>query len=395
VVSDINTASNAESEEFTLAVTGLDGNVVTHANLAMNPSSPNFYGTRVNIGPAASEWVKLQPYSPPTISLPPDDIPKKLTAATPLAGGQDENLSTIGPTDYQNGLDTLVAHKDVNMVAIPDSQAELVQGHLLDHCQNLLDRFAIIDSVLGAGVTGTGSVSEQEGSIASQHGYAALYYPWLLVEQAPPPPGSPPGPPAPYMLVPPSGHVAGIYARTDFERGVHKAPAGEGADVRGVIGLERRVSDTEQGILNLNYGVNVIRSFRPKGRPVVWGARTTATGLDNNWQYINVRRLFLYIEGSIQVGIRYAVFEPNTEALWSSLTQSLTAFLTQVWRDGALFGSSPKEAFYVRIDKVLNPPSEQQLGRLWIEIGVRPAYPAEFIIVRVGIWLGGSQVSES
>src|SRR5205823_11008406 len=162
----------------------------------------------------------------------------------------------------------------------------------------------------------------------------------------------------------------------------------------GVVGLERIVGDTDQGILNLGYGVNVIRSFRPHGRPVVWGARTTAVGLDANWQYVNVRRLFLYLEGSIQQGIRFAVFEPNTEALWASLTQSLTAFLTGVWRDGALFGSSPDKAFYVRIDKVLNPVTEQQLGRLWIEIGVRPAYPAEFIVVRIGIWLGGSTVSE-
>jgi uncharacterized protein len=381
-------AAAVESEEFKLTVTGLDGVAVPYDNLAMNPASPNFYATKVT-----SKWVSLQPASPPTISLPPNDIPVQ-PAPNTLAGGQDENLSTIGPGDYERGLDTLVGHKDVNMVAIPDSQDPIVQGHLLDHCQNLADRFAIIDSILGAGVMGAGSVSDQEGSVGSQHGYAAIYYPWLLVEPAPAPPGAPAGPPAPNLLVPPSGHVAGIYARTDFERGVHKAPAGEGADVRGVIGLERRVSDTEQGILNLNFGVNVIRSFRPKGRPVVWGARTTATGLDTNWQYVNVRRLFLYLEGSIQAGIRYAVFEPNTEQLWAGLTQSLTAFLTQTWKDGALFGASPKEAFYVRIDSVLNPPSERQLGRLWIEIGVQPAYPAEFIIVRIGLWFGGSQMSE-
>ncbi|TMD63135.1 MAG: phage tail sheath family protein [Chloroflexi bacterium] len=386
-------AANVQSQEFKLTITGADGTAQVFDNLALSPASPNYYLQRVTRGANASPWVTVQPASPPTPSLPPNDIPATL-AATALAGGQDENLNSIGPADYQNGLNTLVAHKDVNMVAIPDSQDGAVQGHLLDHCQNLADRFAIFDPILGAGITGSGSVAEQQGSVTSQHGYAAIYYPWLLVEPAAPPPGAPPAPPAPNILVPPSGHVAGIYARTDAERGVHKAPAGEGADVRGALGVERIVSDTDQGILNLSYGVNVIRSFRPRGRPVVWGARTTATGLDSNWQYINVRRLFLFLEGSIQVGIRFAVFEPNTTGLWASLTQSLTAFLTQVWRDGALFGTSPKDAFYVRIDSVLNPPSEQALGRLWIEIGVRPAYPAEFIIVRIGIWFGGSQVAE-
>ena len=399
VTSDINfppgvNPANIQSHEFSLS---LNGTAEVFHNLAMNPVSPNFYVNRVNAGPNASALVTVQPHSPPSTSLPPRNLPDPAQfggGALNLQNGQDENLSTIGPADYQNGLDTLVAHKDVNMVAIPDSQDLAVQGLLHDHCDKLMDRIAILDSILGAGITGIGSVSEQEGTVQSANGYSAIYYPWLLVDHAPPPQGAPSGPPLPSLLVPPSGHIAGIYARTDFERGVHKAPAGEKADVRGVVGLERIVGDTDQGILNLGYGVNVIRSFRPHGRPVVWGARTTAVGLDANWQYVNVRRLFLYLEGSIQQGIRFAVFEPNTEALWASLTQSLTAFLTGVWRDGALFGSSPDKAFYVRIDKVLNPVTEQQLGRLWIEIGVRPAYPAEFIVVRIGIWLGGSTVSE-
>ena len=125
---------------------------------------------------------------------------------------------------------------------------------------------------------------------------------------------------------------------------------------------------------------------------MLWGARTTAT--DTNWQYVNIRRLFLYLEESIQEGIRWAVFEPNNTELWQKLKRTLGDFLTRTWRDGALFGNKASEAFYVRIDDAINPFSEQQLGRLHIEIGVRPSYPAEFIIVRIGIWDGGSEVTE-
>jgi uncharacterized protein len=140
----------------------------------------------------------------------------------------------------------------------------------------------------------------------------------------------------------------------------------------------------------------VIRVFYAGGRPTVWGARTTASGYGGNanWQYVNIRRLFLYLEESIQEGLRGAVFEPNNTQLWQKLKRTLTDFLTRSWREGALFGEKADKAFYVRIDEDLNPFSEQQLGRLHIEIGVRPSYPAEFIIVRIGIWDGGSEVSE-
>ena len=147
----------------------------------------------------------------------------------------------------------------------------------------------------------------------------------------------------------------------------------------------------DQGQLNLQ-GINVVQVFQEAGRPIVWGARTTAT--DTNWNYINIRRLFLFLEESIQEGIRWAVFEPNNLELWQKLKRTIGDFLERAWRDGALFGAKPEEAFYVRIDEVLNPFSEQQLGRLNIEIGVRPTYPAEFIVVRIGIWNGGSEVSE-
>jgi len=275
---------------------------------------------------------------------------------------------------------------DINLVAIPDRTDAAVQLAMIEHCKGLHDRFAILDSPRGAPLFGTDSVELHRRMLDEDRGFGALYFPWILV---PPAVGEAP------ILVPPSGHVAGIYARTDQTRGVHKAPAGNGAMISGALGVERALSDTEHGELNLPAGINVIRVFAAGGRPVVWGARTTASGVDSNWQYVNIRRLFLFLEESIGEGIRWAVFEPNNLQLWQKLKRTITDFLIRVWRDGALFGETPEQAFYVRIDEVLNPFSEQQLGRLNIEIGVRPSYPAEFIIVRIGIWSGGSDVSEA
>ncbi len=192
------------------------------------------------------------------------------------------------------------------------------------------------------------------------------------------------------VLVPPSGHICGIIARSDNSRGVHKAPANE--IVNGALGVERSMSNIDQGQINLQ-GINVVRVFGKSGRAILWGARTTAT--DTNWQYVNIRRLFLYVEESIQEGIAWAIFEPNNLQLWQKLKRTLNEFLERVWRDGGLFGATREEAWYVKIDETINPFSEQALGRLHIEIGLRPTYPAEFIVVRIGIWPGGSEVTES
>jgi phage tail sheath protein FI len=288
----------------------------------------------------------------------------------------------LGASDFVDALDLLRPVRDVNMVSIPDRTDLQVQLAMIDHCTNMQDRFAILDAKQGAALFGTDSIELQRAGLDTSNGFAAVYYPWLVVGAAT---GSA------TLSIPPSGHIAGIYARTDTTRGVHKAPAGNEALVSGALAVERTMSDTDQGILNLE-GINVVRVFTSGGRPVVWGARTTST--DTNWQYVNIRRLFIYIEGSIEAGIRWAVFEPNNLALWQKLKRTINEFLTRVWRDGGLFGARAEEAFYVRIDEALNPFSEQQLGRLQIEIGLRPSYPAEFIIVRIGIWPGGSEISE-
>ena len=373
-----------QSEEFSVRV-HRGAAVTPYDNLALDPAHPRYFATVIN---SSGGPVVVEPIEPPPPQLPPDNLPDAI-GPTALAGGADEDLTTLADADYTDALDTLQRIDDVNIVSIPDAtiapHPDVVQQAMIAHCELMQDRFAVLDSLPGLPPFGAGTkpgVDTQRRGLDSTRGYAALYYPWLRVPPA--------GPGAP-ILVPPSGHVCGIIARVDLNRGVFKAPANE--DVNGAVDIQPsgNTSNQEQGQLNLA-GINVVRVFSGGGRPVLWGARTTATNL--SWVYVNVRRLFLFLEESIQEGIGFAVFEPNNPALWQSLKRSITAFLMQQWRDGALFGNTPEEAFYVRIDEVLNPFSEQALGRLHIEIGARPAFPAEFIIVRIGISAGSAEVTE-
>jgi phage tail sheath protein FI len=373
---DMTTAATVQSEEFTFTVSQGAGNQV-YDGLGLDGSYPRNYLTVINGDP--SGLVTIAPQQPP----PPIPMPGNMPAASAanLAGGTVEDLTTIADQDFIDALDTLQSIPDANMIAIPDRTTPAVQQAVIAQCELLADRFGVLDAEPGLDPFAPGQLQAQRAGLDSTRGYAALYYPWLNVLPAT---GSDP------VLVPPSGHTCGIFALTDQTRGVFKAPAN--VTVNGAVGLERVLSDIDQGILNLA-GINCFRIFQSGGRPYLWAARTTAT--DTNWQYVNIRRLFIYLEKSIQAGIRWAVFEPNNTQLWNKLKRSIGAFLNQAWRDGALFGDKATDAYYVRIDDALNPFSEQQLGRLNIEIGVRPSYPAEFIIVRIGIWAGGSDTSES
>jgi phage tail sheath protein FI len=357
-------------------------------NLSLNPYHPRYI---FNTGIVTSDWTEVEePDAPPTTTAYPGQL-VALGGPTNLAGGLDDQPSGLTSVEYQAGLDVLRDVDDVNMICIPDAashpEQQTIQSAMINHCLDLQDRIAILDSERGAPPSGPGSVEELRQQVTANRGFAALYYPWLMVRD---PTSS--GPQARTMFVPPSGYIAGVYARTDTERGVHKAPAN--TEVRGVLGVEQRLSDRQQGPLNLA-GVNVLRIFPGTAQVVVWGARTTVDPIITDWLYVNVRRLMLYIEESIEEGIRWAVFEPNNLALWQKLKRTITEFLTRVWRDGALFGETADQAFYVRIDEALNPPATRNLGRLYIEIGLSPVRPAEFIIVRIGLWDGGSEVAES
>ena len=371
-----------QSEEFTLSVLQAGAPTRNYANLSMSATHPNYYAAIINADPAGA--VLAEPFlasnGAPNQTALPDNRPIQTTPRDIPAGTSHSAAALTGGVQYVDALSALAPIKDVSIVAIPDRTDATVQSALLAHCSNLWDRVAIFDPQPGADLS---AIQVQQSSLQDTNGFGALYYPRIEVASVKT---------GRRMLIPPSGHIAGIYARTDLRRGVFKAPAGNEAAINGALGVERALTDAQQGIINLK-GVNVIRVFATGGRPIVWGARTTST--DTNWQYVNIRRLFLFLEESIQTGIRGAVFEPNNQALWQRLKRTISAFLTQQWRDGALFGAKVEEAFYVRIDEALNPDNERALGRLYIEIGVRPSYPAEFIIVRIGIWQGGGDVSEA
>jgi uncharacterized protein len=270
----------------------------------------------------------------------------------------------LDATAVQGALDGFATIDEIALVAVPGALDPAVQQAVVTHCEVMGDRFAILD---GKRATAFTPAAITAGAFTSN--YAALYFPWISVFD---PVSNGP------LFVPPSGHVAGIYARVDTERGVHKAPANE--RMRGALGLESRLGRADQDGLN-PAGINVIRELN--GAITVWGARTLGGDANGEWKYVNVRRLFLYLRESIDEGTQWVVFEPNTPALWSKITRNVTAFLTNVWRDGALFGTTPAEAFYVKCDAETNPEPVRDAGQVVTEIGIAPVKPAEFVIFKL------------
>jgi uncharacterized protein len=268
-----------------------------------------------------------------------------------------------------NALSAFRAIDEIAIVAVPGVLDVNIQGAVIDHCEGAGDRFAILDGQRTANFT----PADIQGGVRDSN-YAAIYFPWINVFD-------PVNDRNDYL--PPSGHLAGIYARVDAQRGVHKAPANE--VIRGAVGVESRLSKADQDGLNPD-GINVIRQFN--GNITVWGARTLGGDANGEWKYINVRRLFLFLRESIDDGTQWVVFEPNTPELWAKIRRNITAFLTNVWRAGALFGNTPAEAFYVKCDEETNPPDVRDLGQVVTEIGVAVVKPAEFVIFRISQWAG-------
>ncbi|UFH59975.1 phage tail sheath subtilisin-like domain-containing protein [Sulfurovum mangrovi] len=296
------------------------------------------------------------------------------------ASSDDDDL--VGTTDDEGkrtGLASLEEIDEVSIVCIPGGTSTVVQTAMITHCAKMGDRVAIFDSAEGETME---AIQTRKDTLSSDAGIGALYYPWIkmavetvvggkvVLEQ---------------KLVPPSGAVAGIYARSDSEKGVHKAPANE--IVRGALSLEKNITKAEQDILN-PLGINCIRAF--KGRGIrVWGARTISS--DPLWKYVNVRRLFLYLEESIDESTQWVVFEPNNEQLWARVAQSVNNFLLSVWKSGALMGSTPEEAFFVRCDRTTMTQSDIDNGKLIVRIGVAPTKPAEFVIFEIGQWTASAE----
>lgn len=374
--------------EFTLNVTQSSAQPPVSEqflNLSMDSRHSRYFGRIIN-----STLVSVTLPTAPNTQIPPVNIPAVLSP-TNLAGGVDDQLGAIGVTQYQDALSALTAITDVELVClsvregIDPAVLSAIQAAAVNHCELMGDRFAILDAAQGSTLSGTNNLSTQVAALTSTRGFAAFYYPWLLVNDPAGPTGNE------TLLVPPSGHLAGIYARSDSQRGVHKAPANE--LISGARSLETLLSDADQGLLN-SIGVNVLRVF-PGQSPIVWGARTTAPQDQVAWRYINVRRLFIFVEQSLIEGLRWAVFEPNDVSLWKKLERTISEFLSRVWRSGALTGKKASEAFYVNISEEQNPPEVSALGQVIIEIGIAPVRPAEFVIVRIAMWDGASQTSEN
>lgn len=281
----------------------------------------------------------------------------------------------------RTGLQSLRNVEEVSLVAVPGETSASVQQGVIDHCELMRYRFAVLDTTPEPRDT-IADAQDQRQQFDTK--YAALYYPWLSIRD-----------PFPANLadvhdypVPPAGHLLGVYARTDIDRGVHKAPANE--VVRGITGLRRTVTKEQQDILNpYPVNVNVIRDFREDNRGIrVYGGRVITS--DSDWKYVNVRRLMIFIEASIERGLQWVVFEPSSEPLWARVTRTISNFLTVVWRNGALEGIDPEEAYFVRCDRTTMTQTDIDSGRLIVQVGVAPVKPAEFVIVRIGLWTARS-----
>ncbi len=301
-------------------------------------------------------------------------------SARPKLVEQVEASELEGSTTDRSGLGSLSAIEDISIVCVPDlmsiakndTEVRDLQGKVIAHCEEMADRVAVLDTPRD--MKPTQALAWRVTDAGYDFKQATLYYPWLEVMD---PLSKFP------KLVPPCGHVAGVWARTDKTRGVHKAPANEA--IMAITGLGFQVTDVEQRELN-RAGLNCIRSFPGRGIKV-WGARTLS--YDPEWRYLNVRRLFNYVSDSIMRGTQWAVFEPNDERLWIQLQIAVSNFLTIAWRNGALFGATPDQAFYVKCDSETNPPELIELGQVVTEIGIAPVKPAEFVVFRISQYTAG------
>ncbi len=341
--------------------------------LSFNPMSEDFVEKKLE----KSELIEIQVKAGNDIKLPmqiissQDEAPEVLNIE--LAGGKDGTASKLSASDFigndkgpsnRTGLQAFLENNNVSIMAIPGIVDLNVQLALVAHCENMANRFAILD--IPKESKNVADIQKHRDVFDTQ--YAAMYHPWInafdhLDKKN--------------ISLPPSGAIAGVYARVDQQRGVFKAPANE--NLRNVVKLDCNYNEGEQDILN-PIGVNLIRSFQGQGIKV-WGARTLSS--NSLWKYVNVRRLFIFLEESIKNNTGWVVFEPNDEMLWVRVRRTIEVFLDNVWRSGALAGNTASEAFYVNIGRTTMSEDDIQNGRLICEIGVAPVKPAEFVIFRI------------
>jgi uncharacterized protein len=306
-------------------------------------------------------------------------------------GGTECYVVDVGTGDVAAGIGRLAKIEEIDIIAAPGFATAAVYTALKGQIEDLKNRFAIYDppdKVIDPLTNLSVPLGTAQGVRPPDSIWAAFYYPQIQIspvlkvdkDSVDPTKG---GDPNKKFFAPPSGHVAGLYARIDGARGVHKAPANEA--LLGAVGVRDPLTDGQQNGLNEN-SVNIIRAFA--AGPTVFGARTLQMAnapLDTSFRYVSVRRLATFIEQSLRIGLRFAIFEPNNLALRQTITRSVRGFLDGVWRDGALFGATADEAYYVRFPDPFNTDVERALGKLTLEVGIRVAPPAEFIIIRIGL----------
>jgi len=344
--------------------------VENYADVTFNPTSSNYIDARL----AKSELIKITVDQLKTPANPVEAIlgAKQTAGVITLEGGSDGSISKvtagtfIGEDDgpgARTGIQAFLENDSISMISVPGITTPEVVVALVGHCENLKNRFAVID--MPKDMTKTDELIAYRGMIDST--YAAMYHPWIEVfDRAANKPA----------FVPPSGAVLGVYSRTDINRGVHKAPANETVFC---TGLSVNYTKEEQDILNPE-GINLIRTIPGQGIRV-WGARTAST--NSAFKYVNVRRLFIYVEESIKAATNWVVFEPNDAALWQRVNMTVAGFLDTLWRNGMLAGGSPGEAYFVEIGPSTMSREDIMNGRLICNIGIAPSRPAEFVIFRV------------
>lgn len=363
--------------EFNLIVT-YKHTVENHTFLALSDLTPNYFVDQINntsqlinVSSLEKPLAITRDKNPLTFPSPPDSLPVKLSGGGDGTPTYDDYIGNGEWPGKRTGIQALEDIDEISIVAAPGITDQSVINALLIHCAQLKYRFAIVDPDYADDPNPLEDIKAQRGNYDSQ--YAALYFPRVLVNN-PFKPGK--------IAIPPSGHMAGIYARVDNDRGVYKAPANE--VIMGILGLDLLINKREQDILNPPpHQINVLRDFSVEGRGLrVWGARCITS--DSTWKYISVRRLFIFIEKSLDRGTQWVVFEPNDYTLWKRVIQSVSAFLTTIWRGGALLGEKASDAFYVTCGLGTTMTQDDiDNGRLVLEVGIAPVKPAEFVIIRI------------
>ncbi len=366
--------------EFAVEVS-YGGSVEVYDNVSFNIDSPNYVEKKLSKSDLIEAFyvgVRSEEPKAPFIELAGEN---EAVITVSMSGGSNGSIDKLTASDFigedkgagkRTGIQSFLDNDVVSLMAVPGITDPNVQVMLVAHCENTGSRFAVLDMPKDA--------KKVQDIIAHRDifdsNYAALYHPWLTVFDPLDKKN---------IAIPPSGSVLGVYARSDNTRGVHKAPANE--VVRGCVGLDCQFNKGEQDILNPK-GVNLIRSFPGQGIRV-WGARTASS--DGSWKYVNVRRLFIFIEETIKQNTSWAVFEPNDEVLWVRVQRTISIFLDGLWREGSLAGAAPEEAFFVNIGRDTMTQDDIDNGRLVCVIGVAPVKPAEFIIFRISQKTGDAE----